>query len=265
VLFRSLVDGVGYPSVGSICNLSNANVASTLNSSVLLVGKAGVGDAVDSYNLNSIFFESQDITVLGGVFNKFPLTGYYNLTSCKESIELYFSQYRSNHRLYGFIPTVENAGMAIDDDNGTEWSFEDSFMKDFMARFDMNALILDLWNYKLWKQTVEFDSSSVSINTQEQRTCTGRQQAQNNGREELFTSLKLNNQSQNISIQSRLQNENQKHSIPSSSSNSLTSNNLGLTHVLNKNNNGEHNPGRKRTRENIEAHAIQRGASKGGG
>lgn len=48
-----LVDGVGYPSVGSICGVSNAHVAQVLEIPVLLVGKKGVGDAVDSFNLNA--------------------------------------------------------------------------------------------------------------------------------------------------------------------------------------------------------------------
>jgi hypothetical protein len=55
-----IIDGVGYPAVGSICGISNADAAKVLNASVLLVGKSGVGDAVDSFNLNSRY----------GVFNK---------------------------------------------------------------------------------------------------------------------------------------------------------------------------------------------------
>jgi hypothetical protein len=47
-------------------------VAQALNSPVLLIGKPGVGDAVDSYNLNRIFFESFGVRVLGGIFNKLP-------------------------------------------------------------------------------------------------------------------------------------------------------------------------------------------------
>jgi hypothetical protein len=48
-----LIDGVGYPSVGSICGVSNCDVAKALRAPVLLVGKSGVGDAVDSFNLNA--------------------------------------------------------------------------------------------------------------------------------------------------------------------------------------------------------------------
>jgi hypothetical protein len=50
-----LIDGVGYPSVGSICGVSNADTAAALNSPVLLIGKSGVGDAVDSFNMNAWF------------------------------------------------------------------------------------------------------------------------------------------------------------------------------------------------------------------
>jgi hypothetical protein len=96
-----LIDGVGYPSVGSICGVSNADTAAALNAPVLLVGKSGVGDAVDSFNLNawsvplfpsssppftfftnSSFFESKGVTVLGSIFNKIPTEGYYNVEVC---------------------------------------------------------------------------------------------------------------------------------------------------------------------------------------
>jgi dethiobiotin synthetase len=48
-----LVDGVGYPAVGSICGISNADMAKALGSPVVIIGKSGVGDAVDSFNLNA--------------------------------------------------------------------------------------------------------------------------------------------------------------------------------------------------------------------
>lgn len=54
-----IVDGVGYPSVGSICGLSNSDVCHSVVTGhqnlplpVLLVGKPGIGDAIDSYNIN---------------------------------------------------------------------------------------------------------------------------------------------------------------------------------------------------------------------
>ena len=53
-----IVDGVGYPAVGSICGVSNAQIAARLSAPVLLVGPKGVGNAVDSHNLNASYFES---------------------------------------------------------------------------------------------------------------------------------------------------------------------------------------------------------------
>jgi dethiobiotin synthetase len=47
----TIIDGVGYPSVGSIVGCSSADLAVACAAPVLLVGKSGVGDAVDSFNL----------------------------------------------------------------------------------------------------------------------------------------------------------------------------------------------------------------------
>lgn len=101
-----IIDGVGYPSVGSICSLSNADIARAIGCPVLLIGKSGVGDAVDSYNLNARFFESYGVTVLGGIFNKLSLEGFYKLEACKKAVSAYFLQHRPGHQAYGFIPIL---------------------------------------------------------------------------------------------------------------------------------------------------------------
>jgi dethiobiotin synthetase len=108
-----LVDGVGYPTVGSICNISNAHVAARLRAPVLLVGKSGVGDAVDSYNLNSTYFYSHGVRVLGGIFNKLPIEGYYSLSACKEAVTLYFQQFKPSELPYGFLPLLNITPVSI--------------------------------------------------------------------------------------------------------------------------------------------------------
>jgi len=113
-----IVDGVGYPAVGSICGTDNAAVAaacgrmidgstSRVPIPVLLVGKSGVGDAIDSYNLNATYFESKSVPVLGSIFNRLPLDGFYSLENCKKAIESYFEQYRPGKQPFGFIPEVQ--------------------------------------------------------------------------------------------------------------------------------------------------------------
>ena len=101
-----IIDGVGYPAVGSITGTSNADIALRLGAPVLLVGKKGVGDAVDSFNLNHCFFESRGVRVLGAVFNRLPADGYYSLANCRVAIGAYFSQFRPESHLFGFLPEL---------------------------------------------------------------------------------------------------------------------------------------------------------------
>lgn len=184
----TLVDGVGYPSVGSICNLSNADVAKRLNAPVLLVGKSGVGDAVDSYNLNSAFFALKGVRVLGGVFNKLPLDGYYSLDNCKEAVNMYFQQFRPQEMPYGFVPTIEakpsgdsilhnNDVISTDSmevsspvdtsvntaghtaDNAARapiafTAFETQLSDALLAHVDLDRLMHDVWMYEVWWRTI---------------------------------------------------------------------------------------------------------------
>ena len=115
-----IVDGVGYPAVGSVCGTDNAAVAASCGVSdsstgsvariptpVLLVGKSGVGDAIDSFNLNATYFESNGVPVIGSVFNRLSLDGFYSLENCKKAVVSYFDQYQQDKRAFGFIPEVQ--------------------------------------------------------------------------------------------------------------------------------------------------------------
>ena len=81
----TVIDGVGYPSVGSIVGCSSADLAVACVAPVLIVGKPGVGDAVDSFNLCARYFEAQRVPVLGGIFNRLPPTGFYRSTSARRT------------------------------------------------------------------------------------------------------------------------------------------------------------------------------------
>ena len=92
-----VIDGVGYPAVGSITGTDNASVAkscgiklpswpndlSRLPVPVLLIGKQGVGDAVDSFNINATYFAHANVPVIGAIFNKLSLDGFYSLENCR--------------------------------------------------------------------------------------------------------------------------------------------------------------------------------------
>ena len=116
-----IIDGVGYPAVGSICGTDNVSVANacsyentTVPPAVLIVGKRGVGDAIDSYNLNATYFRARDIKVMGAVFNRLPNdpNHFYSLQNCKDAIHSYFdgpksSSIANEELVFGFIPEVE--------------------------------------------------------------------------------------------------------------------------------------------------------------
>ncbi len=73
---------------------------------MLIVGKKGVGDAIDSFNLNAAYFERHDCHVLGCIFNKLPESGYYSLDKCEASVREYFAKHNKANP-YGFLPLKE--------------------------------------------------------------------------------------------------------------------------------------------------------------
>ena len=95
---------MGYPSVGSIVGCSSVDVAIACRAPVVIVGRPGVGDAVDSFNLCASFFEAQRVPVLGGIFNKLPTTGFYSLSKCDEFVRKYMTARRPRQRVYGMLP-----------------------------------------------------------------------------------------------------------------------------------------------------------------
>lgn len=138
-----LIDGVGYPAVGSICGTDNADVAAacgypsrenelspTIISStkydsnrippgVIIVGKRGVGDAIDSYNLNASYFRAKGVPILGAIFNRLPNDdSFYSLENCKAAITQYFQGRTTTQevtmkkedpqeQVFGFVPEVK--------------------------------------------------------------------------------------------------------------------------------------------------------------
>ncbi|CAE7654684.1 bioD [Symbiodinium pilosum] len=102
-----IVDGVGFPAVGSIVGVDNADVARASRAPVLLVCKSGVGSAVDSFSLNSSYFLAKSVPVLGAVFNLGDTEGFYSSDKCRESIEAWFAlQGGRRERFYGVVPKL---------------------------------------------------------------------------------------------------------------------------------------------------------------
>jgi dethiobiotin synthetase len=136
-----VIDGVGYPAVGSICGTDNASVAKACGYSegsplgALIVGPSGVGNAVDSFNLNASYLESRNVPVMGAIFNKLATDGYYSIDDCREQVSSYFQQYQSTSKAFGFIPMFPELG----GDNPMD--HVDAFFQKFAENVDMKAIV----------------------------------------------------------------------------------------------------------------------------
>ncbi len=65
-----VVEGTGHPGVGSVFNLSNADVASMLGVPVILVLNGGIGSTIDRFSLCIEPFRNKKVKLLGVIINK---------------------------------------------------------------------------------------------------------------------------------------------------------------------------------------------------
>ena len=65
-----LCEGSGHAGVGSVFDLSNAQVAKTLGAKVIIVTRGGIGKPIDEVCLNQALFEKEGVEIIGVILNK---------------------------------------------------------------------------------------------------------------------------------------------------------------------------------------------------
>ena len=65
-----LCEGSGHAGVGSVFDLSNAQVASILDAKVVIVTRGGIGKPIDEVALNQALFEKEGVEIIGVILNK---------------------------------------------------------------------------------------------------------------------------------------------------------------------------------------------------
>jgi len=75
-----IVEGTGHAGVGSVVDLSNADVAKMLGSKVLIVAEGGIGRSIDEIMLNKALFDLSGVEVLGVIINKVIPEKYEKIT-----------------------------------------------------------------------------------------------------------------------------------------------------------------------------------------
>lgn len=65
-----LIEGTGHAGVGSVFDMSNADVAHLLGAKVIVVSLGGIGRPIDEIMLNRSKFDNQGVEVIGAIINK---------------------------------------------------------------------------------------------------------------------------------------------------------------------------------------------------
>ena len=65
-----IIEGTGHAGVGSVFNLSNAQVAKMLDAKAIIVASGGIGRPIDEISLNKALFEKVGVDILGVIINK---------------------------------------------------------------------------------------------------------------------------------------------------------------------------------------------------
>jgi BioD-like phosphotransacetylase family protein len=65
-----IIEGTGHAGVGSVFDLSNAQVARLLQSQVIIVSQGGIGKPIDEISMNLALFEKYGVQVVGAIINK---------------------------------------------------------------------------------------------------------------------------------------------------------------------------------------------------
>jgi len=65
-----IIEGTGHSGVGSVIDLSNADVARLLDAKVIIISEGGIGRAIDEIMLNKALFDQQGVEIIGVIINK---------------------------------------------------------------------------------------------------------------------------------------------------------------------------------------------------
>ncbi len=167
--------------------MSNAQVASLLNAPVLIVGRGGLGNAIDNLNYMISYFTSFHCSVLGVCWNRIPpLETYHTFDDVKKYVTKYVEDSLPHISPYGHIPVVEEKkDKAVKSDQGDganticilraakkdleytedEKEFVKGFLSTFEQSFNFQRLLNDLEkHYSTGEKTSSTLTSTSSSN-----------------------------------------------------------------------------------------------------
>jgi len=110
-----IYEGTGHPGVGSVVNLSNAEVAKMIGAGVVFIVEGGIGSTIDKLNMNLALFREQNVPILGVIINKVLVD---KIQKIQEYVSIWLEQ--QNLPLLGILPYDESLAYPL------MWSVVDS-------------------------------------------------------------------------------------------------------------------------------------------
>lgn len=94
-----IYEGTGHPGVGSVADVSNAEVAQLLNAQVVMVVEGGIGSSIDKLNMSLALFREHNVPIMGVIVNKV-------IPTKMEMVEKYIKMWldKKDLRLLGVVP-----------------------------------------------------------------------------------------------------------------------------------------------------------------
>eukprot|EP00455_Lapot_gusevi_P007067 TRINITY_DN13032_c0_g1_i2.p1 TRINITY_DN13032_c0_g1~~TRINITY_DN13032_c0_g1_i2.p1 ORF type:complete len:282 (+),score=53.83 TRINITY_DN13032_c0_g1_i2:66-911(+) len=158
-----VVDGVGYPSVGSVAKISNAEVSVLLGCPILYLAPAGVGHAIDTINLHLTYFNTNSATVLGVGMNNVPQDDpnfVHSFEACQQYVGQYLSQYHPQTHFYGAVPTHAALRQFAQDEKAKEKGVT-CRLRESKKSLEMSETEQDLCNQAVLHQMSHFNYDSL--------------------------------------------------------------------------------------------------------
>lgn len=96
-----LIEGTGHAGVGSVFDMSNADVAKQLDAKVVIVSQGGIGKPIDEILMNKALFDNRGVEVVGAIINKVDARKYDKVRDIAER-----GLARHGLKVVGVIPLV---------------------------------------------------------------------------------------------------------------------------------------------------------------
>ena len=98
----------------------------------------------------SSYFAHRNVPVIGAIFNKLSLDGFYSLSNCKEAIDMYFAKSQPGKMSFGYIPEIPAlknaremvANASAEDQLKQALVTADTFVEEFSKHVNVDRIVV---------------------------------------------------------------------------------------------------------------------------